>query len=141
MAYDKNSINKVILIGRLGSDVEVKYTASGIAVASVSLATTTAFKDGDQMREQVEWHKVVAWRKLAEILGQYAHKGSRIYVEGRLQTRTWEKDGQKHYSTEVVAATIQLLDGKPQAQEAGPVNDAAPAQERAPEVDTEDLPF
>lgn len=115
MAYDsKGTLNKVMLIGRLGSDPDLKYTNSGAAVLSMSIATNTSFKNQDgSTTEATEWHKIVAWRKLAEIIAQYAKKGSSVYVEGKLTTRSWQdKDGVKKYSTEVVAESIQLLGSK-----------------------------
>lgn len=115
MAFDsKGTINKVMLIGRLGADPELKYTPAGAAVLTLSLATNTSYKDTEgKNQEKTEWHRVVAWRKLAEIIGQYAKKGSRIYVEGKLTTRSWtDKDGGKRYTTEIQADSIQLLEGR-----------------------------
>ncbi len=107
-------VNKVILLGNLGNDPEVRYTASGAAVANVSLATTDSWRDkesGDQ-QERTEWHRVVFFGRLAEIVGEYLNKGSQIYVEGRLQTRKWQdKDGNDKYSTEIVASEMQMLGG------------------------------
>ena len=115
MAFDsKGTLNKVMLIGRLGQDPELKYTQKGAAVLSMSIATNTSVKtqDGDK-QDLTEWHRVVMWRKLAEMIAQYAKKGHRIYVEGRLATRSWEdKDGMKRYTTEVVADHCQLLESK-----------------------------
>jgi single-strand DNA-binding protein len=106
------SVNKVILVGNLGRDAEVRYTPGGAAVASFSIATTENWtsKDGEK-HEQTEWHRIVLWGKSAESLQPYLTKGKQIYVEGRLQTRNWEKDGQKHYTTEVKADRIVLLGG------------------------------
>lgn len=103
-----------MLIGRLGSDPEVRYTQSNTAVATLSLATSERYKDANgEWQENTEWHRVVAWGRLAEICQQYTRKGSQIYVEGSLQTRSWEdRDGQKRYTTEIKAQTIQLLDSK-----------------------------
>ncbi len=108
------NLNKVMLIGRLGSDPEVRYTQSNTAVATLSLATSERYKDANgEWQENTEWHRVVAWGRLAEICQQYTRKGSQIYVEGSLQTRSWEdRDGQKRYTTEIKAQTIQLLDSK-----------------------------
>jgi single stranded DNA-binding protein len=97
------SVNKVILVGNVGQDPEVKYTASGVPVAKVSIATNERFKGkNDQWQDRTEWHSVVAWQRLAEIVGEYVHKGSKLYVEGKLQTSTWEdkQNGQKKYRTE-----------------------------------------
>lgn len=110
-------INKVILIGNLGSDPDVRYMPNGNAVANISLATSDSWRDREtgQQHERTEWHRVVFFGKLAEIVGQYLRKGSKIYVEGRLQTREWEKDGIKRYSTEVIVdfnGQMQMLDGR-----------------------------
>lgn len=106
------SVNKVFLLGRLGRDAEVKVTASGQSVGSFSMATSERWKDrSGQWQERTEWHRVVLWGKAAESLQPYLVKGKEIHVEGRLQTRSWEKDGQKHYSTEVVADRVTLLGG------------------------------
>lgn len=105
------SVNKVILIGRLGADPEIRYTQNGVPVANLRLATNESWtnKDG-QKEERTEWHRVVAWSKLAELSGQYLSKGRQIYVEGRLQTRSWDdKEGNKRYTTEIVATGIQFL--------------------------------
>jgi single-strand DNA-binding protein len=114
------SVNKVILVGNVGQDPEVKYTASGIPVAKVSLATNERFKDkNDQWQDRTEWHSVVAWQRLAEIVGEYVHKGSKLYVEGKLQTSTWEdkQNGQKKYRTDIVAREIVLLGSRDNAHE------------------------
>jgi single-strand DNA-binding protein len=108
-------INKVILIGHLGQDPEVKYMPSGSAVANVSIATTESWKDKNtgEKQDRTEWHKVVFFARLAEIVGEYLRKGSQIYVEGRLQTRKWQdKNGQDRYTTEIVANEMQMLGGK-----------------------------
>jgi single-strand DNA-binding protein len=109
------SVNKVILIGNAGQDPEVKYTASGVPVAKVSLATSERFKDrNEQWQDRTEWHNIVAWQRLAEIVGEYVRKGSKVYVEGKLQTSTWEdkQTGEKKYRTEVVAREILLLSSR-----------------------------
>lgn len=107
------SVNKVILVGRLGQNPEVRYTPSGSAVANFSVATNEAWTDkSGQKQERTEWHRVVVWGKLAELCNQYLQKGRQCYVEGRLQTREWtDKDGVKKYSTEVQAQTVQFLGG------------------------------
>jgi single-strand DNA-binding protein len=104
-------INKVILVGNVGRDTEVRYTNSGTAVGSFSLATSETFNDRDgQRQERTEWHNIVVWGKQAEIAGQYVKKGRQLYVEGRLQTRDWvDPQGVKHYKTEIVANRFQLL--------------------------------
>jgi single-strand DNA-binding protein len=119
------SVNKVILVGRLGQNPEVRYTPSGSAVANFSVATNEAWTDkSGQKQERTEWHRVVVWGKLAELCNQYLQKGRQCYVEGRLQTREWtDKDGVKKYSTEVQAQTVQFLNGGASAGEgraAGP---------------------
>ena len=111
------SINKVMLIGRLGQDPELKYTPSGAAVANFSLATTESWSDkSGQRQEKTEWHRIVVWGKLAELCNQYLAKGRQAFVEGSLQTRSWDdQNGQKRYMTEVVARNIQFLGGQPSA--------------------------
>lgn len=124
------SINKVILIGNLGADPETRYTASGDAVCNIRLATTDNWKDKNsgEKREITEWHRVVFYRKLAEIAGQYLRKGSQVYLEGRIKTRKWQdKDGQDRYTTEIEATEMQMLSSKQistaQAARAGEVRD------------------
>ena len=101
----RSGINKVILVGNLGQDPEIKYTAGGAAVTTLSLATSDSWKDKETGtdQERTEWHRVVLWRRLAEIAGEYLKKGSKFYIEGQLQTRKWEQDGQTRYTTEIVA--------------------------------------
>jgi single-strand DNA-binding protein len=107
-------INKVILVGNLGKDPEVRYLPSGGAVTNVTIATSEQWKDktSGEKKEATEWHRVVFFGKLAEIAGEYLKKGSQVYVEGRLQTREWEKDGVKRYSTEIIASEMQMLGGR-----------------------------
>ncbi len=107
-------INKVIIVGNLGNDPETRYLPDGNAVTNVSVATSQSWRDKEtgQQNERTEWHRVVFFRRLAEIAGEYLKKGSKIYVEGSLRTRQWEKDGQKHYSTEIVANEMQMLDSR-----------------------------
>ena len=107
-------INKVILIGNLGADPELRYTGSGTAVCNLRLATSESYKDRDgNMVENTEWHSVVAWSRLAEICGEYLKKGSKVYIEGSLQTRQWEdKDGNTRYTTEIKAREMQMLDSR-----------------------------
>ncbi|MFZ5441504.1 MAG: single-stranded DNA-binding protein [Myxococcota bacterium] len=107
-------INKVILIGNLGADPEVRFTPSGQAVANFRIATSESWNDktSGQKQERTEWHRIVVWGKLAELCGEYLKKGRQCYVEGRLQTREWtDKEGKKNYTTEVVANTVQFLGG------------------------------
>lgn len=112
-------INKVILVGNLGKDPEMRYTPKGSAVATVSIATSETWKDENgQQQEQTEWHRVVFFERLAEIVGEYLKKGSKVYVEGKLRTNKWQdKSGQDRYTTEIVARDMQMLDSKGQGQE------------------------
>ncbi|WP_108449316.1 single-stranded DNA-binding protein [Halomonas sp. BN3-1] len=115
-------VNKVILIGNLGQDPEVRYTQSGSPVANLSVATSEVWKDrqSGQKQEKTEWHRVILFNQPAEIVQQYARKGSKIYIEGRLQTRKWQdQNGQDRYVTEVIGRDIQLLDGPPGQQGGG----------------------
>ena len=108
-------INKVILIGNLGQDPEVKYLPSGGAVCNLALATTDAWTDKatGERQERTEWHRVVLFKRLAEIAGEYLHKGSKVYLEGRLQTRKWQdRDGQERHTTEIVGNDLQMLDAR-----------------------------
>jgi single-strand DNA-binding protein len=124
LEYDMaKSVNKVILVGNVGQDPEVKYTASGVPVTKVSLATNERFKDkNDQWQDRTEWHSVVAWQRLAEIVGEYVRKGSKLYVEGKLQTSTWEdkQNGEKKYRTEIVARDIVFLGSRDNAAQGSP---------------------
>jgi single-strand DNA-binding protein len=109
-----SGVNKVIVVGRLGGDPEVKYTPGGQSVAKLSIATSENWTDKQgQKQERTEWHRVVVWGKMAEVCGQHLSKGRQVYVEGRLQTRSWDDKttGQKKYSTEIVANTVQFLGG------------------------------
>lgn len=109
-----SSVNKVILVGRLGGDPEIRYTTGGSAVCNFSLATSEKYKDknGDS-KEKTEWHKIIAWNRLAEICGEYLAKGSLVYIEGGLTTRSWEdKEGKTRYTTEIVARSMQMLSTK-----------------------------
>ncbi len=113
-------INKAILIGNLGNDPELKYTAGGSAVANLTLATSEQWKDKEtgEQKEKTEWHRVVAFGKLAEIIGEYCKKGGQVYIEGKLQTRKWQdKEGVDRYTTEIIAEQMQLLGGRPSSQE------------------------
>ncbi len=112
------SVNKVILLGNLGKDPEVKYTPQGTPVAKLTVATNYRYKDkNEQWQDQTEWHNVVLWQRLAEIAGEYLKKGSKVYIEGRLQTRSWDdkQTNQKRYMTEVVANDLVLLGGRGEA--------------------------
>lgn len=109
-----SSLNKAMIIGRLGQDPEVRYTQSNTAVANLSVATSERYKDSTgEWKENTEWHRVVAWGRLAEICQEYLKKGSQVYIEGPIQTRKWEdKDGQTRYTTEIKALTLTMLDSK-----------------------------
>lgn len=106
-------INKAIIVGNLGRDPEVKYTKEGTAVCNLTVATSEEWTDkaSGEKREATEWHRIVVWRKLAEICGEYLKKGRQVYVEGKLQTRAWEKEGHTFYTTEIKADTVQFLGG------------------------------
>ena len=130
-------INKVILVGNLGQDPEIRYTPSGMAIANVTIATTDAWKDkqtGEQ-QERTEWHRVVFFNRLAEIVGEYLKKGSQVYVEGRIRTNKWQdQSGQDRYTTEIVASEMQMLGSRSQgAGAASPTdyNQARPAAKPA----------
>ncbi len=117
------SVNKVILIGNLGKDPELKYTPQGTPVTKFSLATNERFKNkAGEWQDRAEWHNVVLWQRFAEIANQYLKKGSKVYIEGRLQTRSWDdnKSGQKKYMTEIVATDLLLLDGRKQGEPESP---------------------
>jgi single-strand DNA-binding protein len=134
-------VNKVILIGNLGADPEVRYTPSGTSVANFRIATSEQWtnKDGEK-EERTEWHKIVAWGRLGEICGEYLHKGKQVYIEGKLQTRSWEdRDGNKRYTTEVIAYTMQMLGsaGKGGTSE---MNERF-SQEEPVTVPEDDIPF
>ncbi len=107
-------LNKVMLIGRLGKDPDVRFTQGGMAVASFSMATSEGWVDKatNEKKERTEWHRIVAFGKLGEICGEYLAKGKQVYIEGRLQTRSWEQDGVTKYTTEIVASDMQMLDPK-----------------------------
>jgi len=122
-------LNKAVLIGRLGSDPEVKYTKDGTAVANFSMATTEKWKKDGEWQEKTEWHRIVSWGKLAEVCGDFLRKGSLVYIEGKIQTRSWEdKEGNKKYTTEIVAREMKMLGGKSE-------------ERKADEPDSSDVPF
>lgn len=148
------SVNKVILVGNVGGDPEVKFMPNGNAVCNLTLATSDSWKDKEsgQKQERTEWHRISFFGKIAEIVGQYVKKGSKLYIEGRLQTREWEKDGIKRYTTEIVVdmrGVMQMLDSRqqedghsggqrPQYQAPAKAQQSAPAQEQAPPQDPQD---
>lgn len=152
----RGSVNKVILVGNLGRDPEVRYTPNGLAVANIAIATSEVWKDkqSGENQERTEWHRIVLYQRLAEITGEYLRKGAKVYIEGRLQTRKWQDKttGQDRYTTEIIADSLQMLDSKGsnvsefQAQEkpaAANMNNAAMPPAAAPSMDNfdDDIPF
>jgi single-strand DNA-binding protein len=144
------SVNRVILVGNLGRDAELRYTPGGAAVATLNLATTEVWNDrNSQRQEKTEWHRVIVWGKQAESLQEYLTKGKQIYVEGRLQTRQWDdKDGNKRYTTEVKADRITLLGGGGRGAGAGGPDRTVPAGASGPDdhppmepITEDDIPF
>jgi single-strand DNA-binding protein len=154
------SVNKVILVGRLGRDPETRYTSSGQAVANFSVATDESYKDKNGERQKrTEWHKIVVWGKQAEIAQQYLKKGSLVFIEGRIQSREWQdKEGQKRTSFEIVATNFRMLGGRGDSAAAGaaagggssrsedfdqgsPTHDDAMGASSAPDISDEDIPF
>lgn len=149
------SVNKAILVGRLGRDPETRYTSGGQAVANFTLATDETFKDrSGERQKRTEWHRIVLWGKLAEIAQQYLKKGMLVYVEGRIQTRQWEdkRDGQKRQTTEIVGNVMRMLTSRGEAAGIGPgatrsadadMEGVMPSEEPAagPEISDEDIPF
>ena len=146
------SVNKVILVGRLGRDPETRYTSSGQAVCNFTLATDESFKDrSGERQKRTEWHRIVLWAKLAEISQQYLKKGMLVYIEGRLQTRQWDdqRTGQKRTTVEIVANVMRMLTPRAEAATAAagaaaPADIEAPAAEEpavGPEISDEDIPF
>ena len=132
-------VNKVILVGNLGKDPEVKYLDSGVAVANFSLATSESYKNKEGERvNQTEWHNIVLWRGLAEVAEKWLKKGSSVYIEGKIKTRKWEdKDGNTRYNTEILADNMTMLGSKPASEPATPTT-----SEQQPATDTaDDLPF
>ena len=136
-------VNKVILVGRLGADPEVRYTNTGTAVANFNMATSSSYTDkSGEKTEKTEWHRIVAFGKLGEICGEYLAKGKQVYIEGRLQTRDWEdRDGNKKKTTEIVAGVMQML-GAAGDRVKGDTGDSAPPASDRPDISTEeDVPF
>ena len=147
------SLNKAMIIGRLGADPEVRYTQNNTAVANMSVATSDRYKDSNgEFQERTEWHRVVAWGRLAEVCQQYLAKGSQVYFEGPIQTRSWEnKEGQKQYSTEIKAQAMQMLDSRTEKQQNSSGQDAHSESQQPVEQESQlagddsesddDLPF
>ena len=137
------SVNKVILVGNLGADPEVRYTPSGAAVATFRVATTETWNDKNsgEKKEQTEWHRIVAWNRLGEICGEYLHKGRQVYIEGKLQTKSWEdKEGIKRWSTEVLAFTMKMLGSKGERMSDRPPQGDLP-EEPPPNLPEDNIPF
>ena len=144
----RSGINKVIIVGNLGQDPEIKYTAGGAAVTTLSIATSDSWKDKDSGmdQERTEWHRVVLWRRLAEVAGEYLKKGSKVYIEGQLQTRKWEQEGQTRYTTEIIARDMQFLDSRGSSnssstQKSSEMNDQSAADVPDSAIDDDDIPF
>ena len=141
-----NGLNKAILIGNLGKDPELRYTPSGVAMATFSIATSETWtgKEGEK-ETRTEWHRIVAFRKLAEICGEYLSKGKQVYIEGRIQTREWEdKDGNKRYTTEILANQMLMLGGRDAGDSGRPEGPPAPEFPGTPGsggADEDDIPF
>ncbi|MDY6824630.1 MAG: single-stranded DNA-binding protein [Thermodesulfobacteriota bacterium] len=139
-----SGVNKAMVIGRLGRDPEVRYTQDGRAIANFSVATSEEWKDKTtgEKNERTEWHRIVAFGRLGEICGQYLAKGKLVYVEGRLQTRSWEKDGVTRHTTEIVAANMQMLESRSTSGGGGGyAPSSAGSSMDAPAIGDEDIPF
>jgi len=145
-----SGVNKVILVGRLGKDPEVRNLENSVSVANFSLATSESYKDKTtgEKKEITEWHNIVLWRGLAEIAAKYLHKGDMIYVEGRLRTRSWEKEGVTRYTTEIVGDSMTMLSTRRDGGSAGESRSSAPSAAGAPPSEpqpsgggSDDLPF
>ena len=146
-------VNKVIIVGNLGNDPETRHLPNGDSVTNISVATSESWKDKNtgQQNEKTEWHRVVFFKRLAEIAGEYLKKGSKVYIEGQLRTSNYEKEGQKHYSTEIVAREMQMLDSRGESNQqersndngGGSASQSAPSQYAgpAPEDFDDDIPF
>ena len=144
----RSGINKVIIVGNLGQDPEIKYTAGGAAVTTLSIATSDSWKDKDSGmdQERTEWHRVVLWRRLAEIAGEYLKKGSKVYIEGQLQTRKWEQEGQTRYTTEIIARDMQFLDSRGSSntsstQKSSEMDDQSASDVPDSAIEDDDIPF
>lgn len=139
-----NGLNKVLIIGNLGNDPEIKYTQSGSPVANLSIATSERWKDKNsgEQKEQVEWHRVVLFSRLAEIAEQYLKKGSKVFVEGKLQTRDWEdSEGKKRYTTEIIAREMSMLDSRQAAENSQQLKSDSTGEGKSDENFEEDIPF
>jgi single-strand DNA-binding protein len=145
-----SGVNKVILVGRLGKDPEVRNLENGASVANFTMATSESYKDKTtgEKKEVTEWHNIVLWRGLAEVAAKYLHKGDMIYVEGKLRTRSWEKEGVTRYTTEVVGDNMTMLSTRREAGSgpdnrtaAPPQSSGAPMEQKSPSDNSDDLPF
>lgn len=145
-------VNKVILVGNVGQDPEVRYMPNGDAVANLTLATSESWKDKNtgEQQERTEWHRIQFFRKLAEVVGEYVKKGAKLYVEGSLRTRSWEQDGVKRYATEIIASEMQMLDtrqqqdsgqSQPQGRSTGQGQSSQQQKKPQPEFFDDDIPF
>ena len=144
----RSGINKVIIVGNLGQDPEIKYTAGGAAVTTLSIATSDSWKDKESGmdQERTEWHRVVLWRRLAEIAGEYLKKGSKVYIEGQLQTRKWEQEGQTRYTTEIIARDMQFLDSRGNSntsstRKSSEMDDQSASDVPDSAIEDDDIPF
>ena len=144
----RSGINKVIIVGNLGQDPEIKYTAGGAAVTTLSIATSDSWKDKDSGmdQERTEWHRVVLWRRLAEVAGEYLKKGSKVYIEGQLQTRKWEQEGQTRYTTEIIARDMQFLDSRGNSntsstRKSSEMDDQSASDVPDSAIEDDDIPF
>jgi single-strand DNA-binding protein len=150
-----SGVNKVIIVGNLGKDPEVRHLESGVAVANFPVATSETYKDRNtgERREQTEWHNVVLWRGLADVAEKYLHKGDMVYIEGKLRTRSWEKDGVTRYTTEIVGDNMTMLgsrsgssdsssgSGRQESEQKAYKPESAPANISSPMEEDDDLPF
>ena len=139
-------LNKATLIGNLGRDPEVRYTPDGLAVANFSIATSEKWKDKNsgEMQERTEWHRIVAFGRLGEICGEYLSKGKQVYIEGRIQTRSWEKDGVTRYTTEIIASEMKMLGARGSSDTYKPAESAGAytgPQPSVPDKEDNDIPF
>lgn len=143
----KGTVNKVILIGRLGADPEIRTTPGGATVGNFNIATDRSYKDrNDTWQEETSWHRIVVWNRHAELARDYLRKGSKVYIEGRLQTRSWDdQNGQKHYMTEVVCENMQFMDSRPDSSAGAsyPASQNPPKFQEPDNVDPQDqdVPF
>lgn len=141
------SVNKVIILGNLGRDPELKHSPSGMAVVNISIATSRRYKKEGEPVEETEWHRVVAYDKLAEVIGKYCTKGKPVYIEGRLKTRKWQdKEGKDQYTTEIVVEQLQLLGGRDEGSSGGGQQRSAapapaPAAKGKQQAEDDDIPF